>query len=328
MVSRTKYEIGSQAIGALFRAAGLGEATRVAPLGAGEYNAVFSVTAGGKEYVIKIAPADDNAAVMTCEKGMMAAEVFWYQMIRERTSIAVPEIYAVDLERRRIPTDYFIMEKLPGLTLDKIRLSKTEKKDTAAQMARMAAQIHGVKNSRFGSVQGELYGDWHQAVRAMVETMLADCARKGRQSKRGERLLAYIDQYKGVLQKAECCMVNSDLWPPNIICKRENGAIHCAWIDVERSYWGDRVVDFVSLEMTKPLPGKKATLAAYNAAADQPVLATEEETIRYAVAQAYLGLVMETEKYFRYTPRHFGWWRNVFASKWLFARAFGALGPH
>jgi len=325
MVSRTKYKIGNQTIGALLRAAGLGEAARIVPLGAGEYNAVFSVTAGGKEYVIKIAPEDGNPAVMTCEKGMMAAEVFWYKMIREQTSITVPEIYAVDLERRYIPTDYFIMEKLPGLTLDKMRLSKAEKEEAAAQMAQMAAQIHGIKNSRFGSVQGELYGDWHRAVRAMVRMMLDDCARKGRRSKRGERLLAYIDQYTGVLRQAECCMVNSDLWPPNIVCKRENGAIHYAWIDVERSYWGDRVVDFVSLEMMAPLAEKKATLAAYNAAAEQPVLATEEEKIRYAVAQAYLGLAMETEKYFRYTPRHFGWWRDVFASKWLFARAFGVL---
>jgi len=325
MVSRTKYKIDNQAIGALFRAAGLGEATEIIPMSAGEYNAVFSVTAGGKGYAIKIAPAEDNAAVMTCEKGMMAAEVFWYKMIREHTSIAIPEIYTVDFERRRIPTDYFIMEKMPGLPLDKMSLSKTEKQAAAAQMAKMAAQIHSIKNDRFGSVQGELYDDWHQAIRAMVQTMLDNCARKGKKSKRGGQLLAYIDRHKDVLQQAECCMVNSDLWPPNIICKRENGGVHYAWIDVERSCWGDRIVDFVSLEMMAPLAEKKATLAAYNAVAEQPVLATEEEKIRYAVAQAYLGLAMETEKYFRYSLRHLGWWRNVIASKWLFGKAFGVL---
>jgi len=324
MVSRTKFEIDSPAIEGLFRAAGLGEVTALAPLNAGEYNAVFSVTAGGKEYVIKIAPGDDSA-VMACEKGMMAAEVFWYKQIREHTSIAVPEIYAVDLERRRIPTEYFIMEKLPGQTLNKMRLSKIEKKEASAQMAKMAAQIHSIKNDRFGNVQGELYDDWHRAVRAMVQMMLGDCARKGKQSKRGERLLAYIDQYRDVLRQAECCMVNSDLWPQNIICKRGNGALQYAWIDVERSYWGDRIVDFLSLEMMAPLAEKKLSLAAYNEITDKPVLATKNEIIRYAVAQAYLALAMETEKYFRYTPRHIGWWRDVTASKWLFGTAFKTL---
>ena len=324
MVSRTKYKIDDAAIAALFRSAGLGEAAEIAPLGAGEYNAVFSVTAGGKEYALKIAPTDD-IAVLTYEKDMMASEVFWYKQMRQHTTITVPEIYAVDFERQQIPTNYFIMEKLPGLPLDKMRLSAEEKKDADAQKARMAAQIHKVKSDRFGYIQNELYDDWHQAIRAMVQALLEDCARKGKPSKRGKRLLALIDQHKNVLQQAECCMVNFDIWSPNTLCTRENGAIQYAWIDPERSFWGDHIVDFVCLEMLAPLAKKTVSLAAYNEAADQPVLATKEEKIRYAVAQAYLGLIMETEKYLRYTPHHFGWWRNVLVSKQLFASAFGVL---
>ena len=120
-------------------------------------------------------------------------------------------------------------------------------------------------------------------------------------------------------------MVNFDLCPPNILCRREKDGIHYAWIDPERSFWGDKILDFVCLDATHPLEKKTGVLAAYNAAAKTPVTATREEQIRYAVGQGYLALIVEAEKYYRYTPHHFGWWRNVFAGLYLYADAFRVL---
>lgn len=324
MISRTKYKTDNATIEKLIVNAGIDGVTRIAPLGAGEYNAVYSVTAKGKEYALKISPADDDL-VLTYENKMMLSEVFWYQQIQEHTDIAVPKIFYTDFDQTLIPADYFIMEKLPGEQMDKMGFSKSEKADSIAEIAKMAARIHTIKSDRFGYVQNELYDDWYQAIRAMVKHLLDDCAGKGKRSKRGERLLAYIDRYKSVLEKAECCMVNADLWAPNIICKRENGEIKYAWIDPERSFWGDRIVDFICLEMMMPLADKEITLSAYNSAADTPVTATEEETIRYAVAQGYLGLILDAEKYYRYSLFHFGWWRNVFIADLLFKSAFERL---
>ena len=76
MISKTKYKIENKEIEKIFRAAGIGGITGISPLGAGEYNAVFSVSTREKEYVLKIAPAQE-APVMTYEKDMMRAEVFW-----------------------------------------------------------------------------------------------------------------------------------------------------------------------------------------------------------------------------------------------------------
>jgi aminoglycoside phosphotransferase (APT) family kinase protein len=217
------------------------------------------------------------------------------------------------------------MEKLPGLQLDEMELSEAEKADSAAEMVKMAAQLHKVKNDKFGYIQSGLYDDWYKAIRAIVESMIADCGKKGRKTKRGEKLLSYIDRYQAVLAKAECCMVNFDIWAPNIICRRENGELKYAWIDPERCFWGDRIVDFVCFEFMNPLADKKASLAAYNSVADKPVAATEDEKIRYAVALGYLALIMEVEKYFRYSPRHFGWRRNSMASAMLYKTAFDVL---
>jgi Ser/Thr protein kinase RdoA (MazF antagonist) len=68
MISRAKYKISTTAIAELFEAAKIGGVTDIAPLGAGEYNAVFAVKADGKEYAVKIAPAED-AVVLKYEQG-------------------------------------------------------------------------------------------------------------------------------------------------------------------------------------------------------------------------------------------------------------------
>lgn len=120
-------------------------------------------------------------------------------------------------------------------------------------------------------------------------------------------------------------MVNFDIWPANIIVQRENGELRLAWIDPERSFWGDRMLDFVCFAFHKPLCEKTELLADYNAAGPQPISLTREEEIRFAIGQAYLALIMETEKYYRYSLFNFGWWRNAFACRLLYRAAFAAL---
>lgn len=325
MISRTKYRLDDSTIRKLFEAAEIPGVTDIAPLGAGEFNAVYSVRTPDKEYALKVAPGT-GAPILTYEKDMMAAEVFWYQRMREHSSIHVPEIHRADFSRTILPAPYFIMDKVVGKQMDQMDFSPTEKEEAMAETARMVSQIHRIKNDRFGYVQNGLFGDWYQAIRSMIVNLIADAEKKHRKTNRGKLLLSYVDHYRSLLEKADCCMVNFDIWPPNILCQREkDGSIQYHWLDPERSFWGDRIVDFVCLETLTPLPEKKRTLAAYNAVAEHPVLATPQEQIRYSIALGYLALIMEVEKYYRYSPFHFGWWRNVGASSLFFSRAFETL---
>ena len=109
MISRTKYLVDDETVRRLFQDAGLGAAEAVTPLGAGEFNAVYSISAGGKEYALKIAPAPD-CPVLRYETSMMRAEVYWYEQIRQHTEIRVPEVYFTDFSRTKLPADYFIMK--------------------------------------------------------------------------------------------------------------------------------------------------------------------------------------------------------------------------
>ena len=107
-------------------------------------------------------------------------------------------------------------------------------------------------------------------------------------------------------------MVNYDIWDPNVICREHNnGEIEFQWIDPERSFWGDRIFDFICLDsIMGTMKNKKESIKNYNEKAEIPVEINRETEIRFAFAMGFLALIQEVEKYYRYTPHHFGWWRN------------------
>jgi len=322
--SKTKYEISNNQIKRMFQRAGIKGVTSITPLDAGEYNAVYSVHAGGNDYVLKLAPKE-KIPVLTYEHNIMKAEIFWYRQIAEHTAIKVPEIYFTDFTKEIMDADYFIMEKIDAKPLDEMNFSKEEKDETANQLAKMAAEIHKIKHNKFGYIQGKQYDNWYIAIRNMVSNLISDCKRAGKNSKRGEKLLKYIDANKDILKNAECTMVNFDIHGQNVLCKRENGNIDYYWIDPERSFWGDRIMDFCLFEVMKPLHKKTKTLRAYNSVSDFKIEGNSDERIRCAIGKAYLALLLETEKYYRYTPKHVGWWRNILGSAGLYLIAFKEL---
>ena len=148
----------------------------------------------------------------------------------------------------------------------------------------------------------------------------------GKKTKRGEKLLAHVNKNQQVLEKVESRLINFDIWPLNIFCEMGNGTLHLSWIDPERCLWGDRIVDFVCLEfMNMSLDQKSSTIEAYNQVADQPVAVGRAEKIRFAIMLGYLGLIIEVEKYARYTLFHYGYWRNIMAANMLLSNGFTQL---
>ena len=222
------------------------EADNFKPISTGEYNSIYKAEAGKKKYIIKIAPA--GIPVLTYEHNLMSAELFWYEQLRTNTNITVPTVCFADLTGS---PNFFIMEYLPGQMLNKVKQSKEEQEQVKILMAQMAAQMHKIKNDKYGYIQNELYQNWYLAIKAMTTNIIKDSAAVGKKSPNGERLLTYIDQYQECLEKAECCMVNFDIHPANIIVNQVNNINQYAWIDPERSFWGDRIADFVCLEMLR-----------------------------------------------------------------------------
>ena len=135
-----------------------------------------------------------------------------------------------------------------------------------------------------------------------------------------------MDSSRAVLAAAPCVMVNFDLWSSNILCHTVDGQTRFAWIDPERSLWGDPVLDFLPLEsFTAPLDKKTLSLATHNALCRVPVQVNRETRLRYAFAQGLLALIQEVEKYYRFTPLSQGWMVDVTGAAAGYAAAFAVL---
>lgn len=322
MISKTKYKISEGKIKELFAKAGITDISSINPLNAGEFNAVFEVKAD-RDYVLKIAP-DSTAPTLTYEKDMMKCEVEWYKQIKNKTNIKVPEIYYSDFSKELIPTDFFIMEKLEGKHRNEI---KSNPQTVIKKTAEMISQIHTITNDKFGYVQNGFYDNWYDAFCSMVKNLISDCERMGKSTKKGQLLLKYVKGYKDILENVPCSMVNYDLWDPNILCTTDStGDIVYSWIDPERCFWGDYIFDFICLELcTSPLKNKTKSIEAYNLCGGKTVELNRNTEIRYAFAQCYMGLIQEVEKYYRYTPCHFGWWRNVLSASAMYSAGFKVL---
>ena len=201
----------------------------------------------------------------------------------------------------------------------------TEKAQAQAVLPEIAAKMHRISHDGFGYPQCGFFDTWPKALYAMTEAIVKDAEAVGQTCKNGERTLAYIRKHTAVLDRAECCMVNFDLWEANILCERTPDGIRYVMIDPERGFWGDPVMDFICFEFDKPLKQKTASLHAYNSLAQRTLTAGCEEEIRFAFAQAYLGIVMEVERYYAMYRETKAGLATTGVCEMLFSGAFGCL---
>ena len=232
MISRTKPELTKAQVQDMFNSACLGEVISFNKLGDGEYNAVYDVVSDMGNYVLKVSPLE-KTGILTYEQDMMRGEVFWYAQIRTHTNVKVPYVYYKDFSHTVFPSDYFIMERMQGEQLNNAKLTKEEKLWCKEEIARIIAKFHKVQNNKFGYIQNQLYDNWHIALRSMTLNLIHDTERVGRKTKRGEKLLKYIDEHKDILESVTCSMVNLDMWYGNILCTRKNDKLELIVIDPE-----------------------------------------------------------------------------------------------
>jgi hypothetical protein len=297
----------------------------LAPLGEGEYNAVLKCDClSGRTAVLKVAPKQ-NGAVMTYEQGMMASELDWYDTIRDKTKILTPKIVSRSIGAKGDEFDYFLMDYIDGKPLDHFDWTNEERQSIHRQKVSAMAAIHQVRGNGFGYVQRGWKATWYDAIEQMISDLLSDALRKGKVSKRGERLLKIVRDAKPILEQVECRMVNFDLWDSNWIATRTDNGVDLVLIDPERCFYGDFLGDFVAFEFLKPLSKKRETLELYAQVGGVPFEHDGPVQIRYAILTGYLALIMEIEKYYRYKPGMAGWTRNVLVSRLLYHQAFALI---
>lgn len=325
MTSATKYRLDPPLIRGIFDAAGINGVEEISPLKDGEFNSAFSVSAGGKDYVLKIAP-NAKARVLSYEKDMMRQELNCYDLLREKAEIPVPEIFFRDFSQKIISAPYFIMAKIPFPRLDTLTLSPQERREVLEVSADMLARMHRIGGPGCGYPQTGLEPNWYLGIREMVSRLVKDAARFGKKCPPGKELLRYIDKFQDTLKRAPRRLVNFDFWDTNLFYEKTGSSPRLWLIDPERSFWGDPVADLVCLDITHmKLEEKAEVMARYNRTAKITFSTSREIQIRYYIMLAYLGVIMYTERFSRYRFWQNGYRRNSLLTTLLTRQSFGVL---
>jgi aminoglycoside phosphotransferase (APT) family kinase protein len=280
----------------------------------GMFNAVYSIalTRHREPVVLKVSAGPD-ARLLTYEKDIMETEVAMLSALDEHTDVPVPRILASDLSRTKVANQYFLMSSVAGRSLraSKRALGKDGRRAVAGDLGRILAQTHAVRGTRFGYPgwgEDGLQTSWSAAFARMVDDILQDAARHDvrlpadrirHAVARNEDLLDAVDEPR---------LVNFDMWPGNVFVRTDAGTPRVSGvIDLERSFWGDPLADFVGMNPGKAKPFEDADVwAAYAAGRPgevSPSGPTAGDERRGALYRLYMLLLLATETY-RYRAAH------------------------
>jgi len=262
----------------------------------GFYNAAYYLELNdGSRYVLKVAPPP-TARVLRYEKNIMQTEVEVMQLVKSRTEIPVPKVRFCDLTHNMIDSDYFIMDFLEGLPLNKVRksLSAEDCHKIDVKTGQFLRQINSIPGKKFGYFSHtELQSDnWQETFDRMLKYILLD----GKDA--GVVLPAKYDSLYPLLGSAfdaleeiqTPCLVHWDLWDGNIFIDLDTKNI-TGLIDFERALWGDPLMEanFGAFGVNQSF------LEGYG----REMLATQNQKIRHALYDIYLFLIMVIECYYR-----------------------------
>jgi len=321
MKSRTKTKLDIETVEILIKKpfGGNSEIRQIQELTDGAFNSSFSayVEPAGHEVIMKVSPSP-HIEVLTYEKNIMKTEVEVLDLLRMKTDIPVPDVFAYDFSRNIISSDYFIMSKFCGVPLNKIRpkLNEEELSDIRRQTGRYLAEMHKIKGQDFGyySLKDGGRKCWRESFVDMITDVLDDGRKKGVKLPFGRvSILSLIEQKSSVLNLvSEPSLTYFDLWDGNIIIKKESGTYGIAGIiDAERAFWGDPVFDFVSVALFSDIEKYTAFIDGYTEVSGSFSVVDDNFRTRICMYKIYLYLIMVIET----------WYRNV-GTSFLLQRAY------
>jgi aminoglycoside phosphotransferase (APT) family kinase protein len=265
----------------------------------GWFNAVHDIELDdGRRCVLKVAPPPD-VAVLTYERDILRAEVEAIALVRERTTLPAPAVLWFDASHRRVPSDLFVMEHLPGTSLASLRstLDADQQAAVEAQLAGMLRELHAIEGTWFGyAAPGSVHvPTWSAGFVAMLDGVLDDGEH------RDVNLPAPYDELRTMARRRSDALdevrvprlVHWDLWDANVFVHPDSLQV-TGVIDFERVLWGDPLMEAQFRA--------KATDPAFIEAYGSPVITTDGSRERRLLYDTYLYLIMVIESEYRQYP--------------------------
>jgi len=262
----------------------------------GFYNSAYILqTSDLAKWVIKISP-HPSVNVMRYEKDILRAEVEVLNLVKARTDLPVPATLIHDYTHSILENDYFIMEFIGGVTLNKIRESLTaaEAKGIDEKTGQVLRMVNSIKGDRFGyfSHPESPESSWPDTFEKMIRGVLLDGQEKdvSLPYSYDEIFSRIASQFLALDEVVTPQLVHWDLWDGNIFIDPVTRQI-TGMIDFERALWADPLMEanFGAFGINPDF------LAGYGV----EMLGTQNRQKRRSIYNIYLYLIMVIECTFR-----------------------------
>jgi aminoglycoside phosphotransferase (APT) family kinase protein len=251
----------------------------------------------GHKLVLKAAPPS-GVRVLCYEHDIMRAEVEAMRRLADESEVPAPRVHVYDTSCSLLPSPFFLMDFLPGVSLFKLRpkLSAEDQTQIDYEMGRLTRTIATVTGPSFGYwAQPCAPGvTWRECFSAMVRGVLQDGLDAGVYLRLPydeifRRMEAHFPALDAVTTPR---LVHWDLWDGNIFVDPQTLRL-TGLIDFERVLWGDPLIEAIFIDM------QHCANALHGYGED--LLAAPEGRTRRLLYNVYLHLIMVIEC----TYRHF-----------------------
>lgn len=263
----------------------------IAELIDGYFNSSYKITLNNNlKIVLKIAPKS-NINVLTYEKNIMRNEVIVNSLLSKNNPF-IPEILYYDNSLKLIECEYFIMNYIEGIPLNKLKKTLNSKnlKSIYSQLGHYTKKINSIENNFFGDISNKekQYNNWFECFYSMINDLFSD-ANKIQLTLFISKYeaLEKIIKYKNELKKVKkASLVHKDLWDGNIFINPNTFEIE-GIIDTERALYADYLLEIACGH----LDNNKEFLSSY---LDKSNL-SKSELKRINLYKFYLYLIMVIE---------------------------------
>jgi len=219
----------------------------------GKFNTTYFIEGAPGPQVLRVAPPDDPGDNLFYEYRMMRQEPGVHAVLRERTDAPVPEIMAYDFSHQRVPRDYLLMERMPGVPLSQHSgLGARDFNETLFAVGGVLKASHAIHNERYGYVGEhrpmEPQADWTGAFVIMWNKLLDDIERAGGYHKsEADSMRRLLERHLAAFNRREpASLLHMDVWAQNILA--DNRGRLTGLLDWDRACWGDPEIEFAVLD--------------------------------------------------------------------------------
>ncbi|MEM8953102.1 MAG: aminoglycoside phosphotransferase family protein [Verrucomicrobiota bacterium] len=218
----------------------------------GKFNETYFVEGGGLErpVVVRVAPPEDRATMLFYEHRMMRQEPRLHALLREGTSMPVPEVLYFEEENELLGRDVIVMERLLG--------SPNGGGTSAVQreLGKRLREVHDRVRAEGGGygylgehAPMEAQSTWGEAFCVMWELLLQDIGRcEGASEEELEHWHDLAFRHRSCFDHFEepASLLHMDIWAENILV--DEGGQLSGLVDWDRALWGDVEIEFAVLD--------------------------------------------------------------------------------